>query len=126
MTKTPSSTVPVPLKGNHKGLDVVTLPAEFGPVIAELSEVSAARGALEKREKELKAQLTEALPLGSNAYTWPRGLTVGLRVVGIDGLLAKVGVRRRSNISGEVLRENYPEAYQAAKSESAYLTTTTA
>lgn len=125
MTQTASSKVPVVLTEDEAGLDVITFPREFAPVIAELSEVTAARLALEKREKSLKKQLTAALPM-SDAKEWPRGLVVGLRVVGLKGILAKIAVRHRTNVSSDILKEKYPEAYEAAKSESAYLSTTTA
>lgn len=125
MTQNASSKVPVVLTNDEAGLDVITLPKGFGEVIAELSEVSAARGALEKREKELKKELASVLPI-QDAAEWPEGHKVGLRVVGLKGILAKVSVRRRTNVSAKALEAEYPEAYAALKTETAYFTTQTA
>ena len=91
---------------------VIELDPSFAAAFDELSEVTLARKEAEDREKELKQLILSQLP--------PRekGVTLAVRVG--TAIRAKVSMRSREVVSSKILKDAFPEAFQAASHVSEY------
>lgn len=91
---------------------VFDLPSDMAAKFDELSNVRYARMELEKREKALKAEITDLLPERQ------KGVKFVLRVAGV--IRANVRQDSKTNVSAKALLEAFPEAYEALAKESSY------
>lgn len=103
----------------RKRTRVVELPKNWGPVLTELQEIRSLKAEITAREKEITDHLKQAA--GMNA---DRNETLAVKIAGI--VRARISLRGRTNIDRDVLRDSFPEAWEAATSEGESQVVTTA
>ena len=90
---------------------MVEFPANYAEKFTRLSELRHQRSAIESEEKALKAELLDLLPATADR----KGVKYVLKAA--DAIRASLSVRTRTNVSSSILKEMFPEAYEAASSE---------
>lgn len=99
--------------GPTKRNTVVELDASYGTLLDELADVKLTLAEAEARKTEIVDTIKAAA--GMNA---DKAETLVVRVAGI--IRAKISLRGRETINAAILKESFPEAFEAARGESLY------